>query len=61
MMRDLSYYYASVRDARAVEETIVPMLDGQGVFSLVYMIPKQVSVMVQMKIMADWQTSLLLK
>lgn len=38
--RDLSYYYASVRDARAVEETIVPMLDGQGVFSLVYMIPK---------------------
>lgn len=37
--RDLSYYYASVRDARAVEETIVPMLDGNGVFSLVYMIP----------------------
>lgn len=37
--RDLSYYYASVRDPRAVEETIVKMLDGQGVFSLVYMIP----------------------
>lgn len=37
--RDLSYYYASVRDARAVEETIVPMLEGNGVFSLVYMIP----------------------
>lgn len=38
--RDLTYYYASVRDPRAVEETIVPMLDGSGVFSLVYMIPK---------------------
>jgi ABC-type glycerol-3-phosphate transport system substrate-binding protein len=37
--RDLSYYYANVRDARAVEETIIPMLEGQGVFSLVYMIP----------------------
>ncbi len=36
---DLSYYYASVRDARAVEETIAPMLNGKGVFSLVYMIP----------------------
>lgn len=37
--KDLSYYYASVRDARAVEETVVPMLNGQGVFSLVYMVP----------------------
>lgn len=37
--KDLSYYYASVRDARAVEETIIPMLEGNGVFSLVYMIP----------------------
>lgn len=32
-------YYSQARDARTVEETLKPMLEGQGVRSLVYMIP----------------------
>lgn len=36
---DLTYYYSKVRDTRAVDETIIPMLTGQGTRSLVYMIP----------------------
>ncbi|MBH1941141.1 extracellular solute-binding protein [Mobilitalea sibirica] len=36
---DLTYYYSQVRDPRAVEETIIPMLQGQGTRSLVYMVP----------------------
>ena len=38
-IRDLTNYYSLVRDTRAVDETIVPMLNGQGVQSLLYMIP----------------------
>ncbi|MHB8128743.1 MAG: ABC transporter substrate-binding protein [Mobilitalea sp.] len=36
---DLTYYYSVVRDTRAVDETVIPMLTGQGTRSLVYMIP----------------------
>jgi hypothetical protein len=36
---DLSYYYSMVRDNRAVDETLIPMLSGQGTRSLVYMVP----------------------
>lgn len=36
---DLSNYYSLVRDTRSVDETIVPMLNGQGVHSRLYMIP----------------------
>ncbi|MBH1939538.1 extracellular solute-binding protein [Mobilitalea sibirica] len=36
---DLSNYYALVRDSRAVEETIKPMVEGQGVRSLLYQVP----------------------
>lgn len=36
---DYSNYYSNVRDARAVEETIVPMIQGQGMRSLVYQVP----------------------
>ncbi|MDI9489587.1 MAG: extracellular solute-binding protein [Bacillota bacterium] len=36
---DYSYYYSKVRDARAVEETIIPMIQGQGKRSLLYQVP----------------------
>jgi ABC-type glycerol-3-phosphate transport system substrate-binding protein len=36
---DYSYYYTKVRDSRAVEETIIPMIKGQGMRSLVYQVP----------------------
>ncbi len=36
---NLTDYYNLARDTRAVEETIKPMLEGQGVRSLVYMVP----------------------
>lgn len=36
---DYSHYYSNVRDARAVEETIIPMVEGQGMRSLVYQVP----------------------
>ncbi|HPU63347.1 MAG TPA: extracellular solute-binding protein [Mobilitalea sp.] len=36
---DYSYYYTRVRDSRAVEETIIPMIKGQGVRSLLYQVP----------------------
>ncbi len=35
----LTEYYAVTRDTRVVEETVRPMLEGDGVFSLVYMVP----------------------
>lgn len=35
----LTDYYNLCRDTRAVDETIKPMLEGQGVRSLVYMVP----------------------
>ena len=36
---DYSDYYTKVRDARAVEETIIPMVEGQGMRSMVYQVP----------------------
>ena len=36
---DYTYYYTRVRDSRAVEETIAPMIEGQGMRSLVYQVP----------------------
>lgn len=36
---DYSWYYTRVRDSRAVEETIIPMIKGQGVRSLLYQVP----------------------
>lgn len=39
MEEDYSYYYTKVRDSRAVEETIVPMIKGQGMRSMVYSVP----------------------
>lgn len=36
---DYSYYFTKVRDSRAVEETIAPMIEGQGMRSMVYSVP----------------------
>ncbi len=36
---DYSYYYTVTRDTRSVEETLIPMIKGQGVRSLLYQVP----------------------
>lgn len=36
---DYSYYYSITRDTRTVDETLVPMIQGQGVRSLLYQVP----------------------
>lgn len=36
---DYSYYYTVTRDTRSVEETIIPMVEGQGIRSLLYQVP----------------------
>jgi ABC-type glycerol-3-phosphate transport system substrate-binding protein len=36
---DYSYYYTLTRDARTVDETLIPMIEGQGVRSLLYQVP----------------------
>ncbi|MHB8129289.1 MAG: ABC transporter substrate-binding protein [Mobilitalea sp.] len=36
---DYSYYYTLTRDSRAVDETLIPMIEGQGVRSLLYQVP----------------------
>ncbi len=36
---DYSYYYTVTRDTRSVEETLIPMIEGQGVRSLLYQVP----------------------
>lgn len=36
---DYSYYYTVVRDSRAVDETLIPMIEGKGVRSLLYQVP----------------------
>lgn len=36
---DYSYYYTVTRDTRSVDETLIPMIEGQGVRSLLYQVP----------------------
>ncbi len=36
---DYSNYYNLTRDTRSVEETIIPMIEGQGIRSLLYQVP----------------------